>query len=214
MLAMPKFSANGSAGVEPGSTPAKRSVAGSAGFSSLEATSAEGASAWKRRMGRVVEEVRSTHFQSSPQLEMELLGTWKRMGAKVSVKTKLATTVSPASTCTPLRITGRRVGELTFSEYHPGIRWAMVKRPCASVIMCSTTSLEASVAKARGPTSTTVAPIRGMPLLSETTPAKLPYPPARAGEGCRQESIIPPAKNTALSRNPEAEVIVSATDFF
>jgi len=65
------------------------------------------------------------------------------------------------------------------------------------------------VAKAMGPMTITVAPIKGTPLSSETSPARLPYPAATLSEGCRQGSKNPLNSSKALIRQPELRVIMN-----
>jgi hypothetical protein len=56
----------------------------------------------------------------------------------------------------------------------------------------------------------TVAPIKGTPLASETSPARLPYPAATLSEGCRQGSKSALTNSKALSRYREDAVIMNA----
>ena len=54
-----------------------------------------------------------------------------------------------------------------------------------------------------GPVTITVAPIKGTPLSSETTPARLPDPAAALLEGCRKGSTSPLISSKTFSRYPE-----------
>jgi hypothetical protein len=62
-----------------------------------------------------------------------------------------------------------------------------------------------------GPTTITDAPIKGVPLLSETTPAKLPYPAPTDSTGFRQRNAKPLTTTKALSRLPDLEIIMIAS---
>ena len=119
-------------------------------------------------------EVRSTHFQSSPQVVTTPSGTRKRTGAKMSLSTKSWRAVWPGATLIPLRKEGRRVGEVTLSEYDPGSRRSTLNLPLASLMTRSAVAATEAGSESSGPMSRTVAPIKGFPSVSLTVPETRP----------------------------------------
>src|ERR1700693_46439 len=106
-------------------------------------------------MGLVFADVRSTHFQSSPQNETSPWGAWNRREENISVRTKFCLVVKPDSTLTPLRSEGRRAGEVAFTLYHPGTTCSTLNLPWASVITRSVMASRVCDPGANGPVSRT-----------------------------------------------------------
>jgi hypothetical protein len=123
------------------------------------------------------------------------LGSCRRTGAKISVKTNFSVAVvSPALIRMPFRSTGSRVGEVTLREYQPGRRWSIVKFPCTSVMTRSRLAPSWLEERESGPVRKTVAPSKGFPWESATEPLKRPYSAAAPGTAWRLRRRRLPAR--------------------